>query len=86
MAARSSATDKRSRLGGPPKARRPGPRYRVRARGSVPDDLCDRISSAHASAIRGLPEGERETESARPTQRVLRERRPSFAATDSSPI
>ena len=72
MAARSSATEKRSRSGDPPKARRPGPRYRVRARGAVPDDLCDRISAAHASAIRGLPEGEREAESARPTQRVLR--------------
>ena len=69
MAARSIPMDRRARAGSQQKARRTGAGYRVRTRGPVPDDLCDRVSAAHASAIRRLREG---SERPRNLQSLLR--------------
>ena len=65
MATKARASGKEQRSEGGPKARPRGRglRYRVRTRGSAPDDLRERVSSAHASAIHGLLEAEREAQS-----------------------
>ena len=65
MATKASASGKEHRSGEPKaRPRGPGPRYRVHTRGAVPNDLSNRISSAHASVIQGIREPKREAQRA----------------------